>query len=198
MCNIIGFLIIMLFTLFYVRVYILLTCREHFYDHNLSRRREIWAHKTGLTASFFIEGSVPRHGSQRLCICEGYWSCLFLSCVYWILGQFRQCFFFILSLKRTQLFTPQWEKGYKFVNKNVSSFFFHGNRDQIGQFNPICLVHLIQIDDYSYEVHENMFSGGHAVIVFCTLICNRLSRQWLPFWKTIEGTYNDAYQIFYG
>lgn len=124
MCNIIGFLIIMLFTLFYVRVYILLACREHFYDRNLSRRREIWAHKTGLTASFFIEGSVPRHGSERLCICEGYWSCLFLSCVYWILGQFRPCFFFILSLKRTKLFTPQWEKGYKFVNKNVSSFFF--------------------------------------------------------------------------
>ena len=124
MCNIIGFLIIMLFTLFYVRVYILLTCREHFYDHNLSRRREIWAHKTGLTASFFIEGSVPRHGSERLCICEGYWSCLFLSCVYWILGQFRQCFFFHFISKTNTTFYTTMRKRLQICKQKRFLFFF--------------------------------------------------------------------------
>ena len=52
-----------------VRVGTKLTCGKHLRDRIIILRRELWAHKTSLTPSLFIEVSVPREQGEWSCIC---------------------------------------------------------------------------------------------------------------------------------
>ena len=65
------YFIITLFARLYARVGILLTCGNHLHEHITSLREELWAHKTSLFLSLFIEVSVPNQ--------ENDWSCAFHS-----------------------------------------------------------------------------------------------------------------------
>ena len=69
MFKIIVFFVITLFSRLYVRVGILLTCGKHLHDCIISLSEKVWAQKTRLTTSLFIEVPVPRQESERSCIC---------------------------------------------------------------------------------------------------------------------------------
>ena len=53
-----------LLTQLYVRIVILHTYGKHLHDCIILTREEDWAHKTSLTAYFFIEMSVPIEESE--------------------------------------------------------------------------------------------------------------------------------------
>jgi hypothetical protein len=55
MFKIVVFFMITLFALLYVRFVILLTRRKCLQDRIISKRGEIWAHKTRLTPPLFID-----------------------------------------------------------------------------------------------------------------------------------------------
>ena len=46
------------------RWFIFTQCGKHLYDHIISLKGEVWAHKASLTQSFFIEVSVPSEENE--------------------------------------------------------------------------------------------------------------------------------------
>ena len=69
----------------YIEILNSITCGKHLHDPIISLRGEVWAHKTTLVCSLFIEVPVLSQESERSCIC-GFW--LFLRFFYWTLELF--------------------------------------------------------------------------------------------------------------
>ena len=115
----------MLFDRFYVRVGILLKCRNHLHDHIISLKGEVWTHKTNLTSPLFIEVPVPSQECERSCICVLRVSILPRSTIFLLdFGNVPRLwyFFYFISLERHNFVPPlkrsEWSDGKSLGSNN--------------------------------------------------------------------------------